>query len=108
MRVLPEPSMMVVSARRSVGMGVAEIFSMRLPRMRTCMGAESSGDLPSKMRTLVKSVTRWGGVGSGWSWPVSDMTAVERPAAATRQGIRGDMGSGEVLVVGVNFEGSGR
>jgi hypothetical protein len=39
---------------------------------------------------------------------VSDMTAVERPAAATRQGIRGDMGSGEVLVVGVNFEGSGR
>src|SRR5262245_50328732 len=61
MSVRPPASMSVVSARRSVGIGVAEIFSMTLPRTRTCDGAESRSDFPSKMRTLEKTVTDPGG-----------------------------------------------
>src|SRR5215469_17215762 len=55
--VRPPPSMSTVSARRSAGRGVVEIFSITLPRTRTYDGADSLSDFPSKMRTLEKRVT---------------------------------------------------
>src|SRR5215813_6256779 len=55
--VRPPPSIRVVSARRSVGIGLSEIFSITLPRTSTFEGAESLPDFPSKIRTLEKRVT---------------------------------------------------
>ena len=46
MSVLPPPSIKAVSARRSVGMGSVEIFSILLPRIRTCEGADKLVGLP--------------------------------------------------------------
>src|SRR5690242_18139781 len=56
--VFPLPLMSVVSARRSVGIGAVEIFSILFPRTRTFEGPESSPLLPSKMRTFENTVTR--------------------------------------------------
>src|SRR5215510_12972879 len=56
-RVRPPPSMMRVSALRSTAIGSREMRSMILPRINTLDGADSAGDLPSKMRTLLNSVT---------------------------------------------------
>src|SRR5262249_36458256 len=53
----PPPAMIWVSARRSVGIGLVEIFSMMLPLIRMLDGAESEGCVPSNIRTFSKMVT---------------------------------------------------
>ena len=53
----PPPATTWVSARRSVGIGLVEIFSMMLPRTRTLDGAESEGRVPSNMRTFSNTMT---------------------------------------------------
>src|SRR5262249_46079527 len=53
----PPPAMIWVSARRSVGIGPAEILSMMLPLIRTLDGADSVGCVPSNIRTFSMTVT---------------------------------------------------
>src|SRR6516164_708429 len=55
--VRPPPSISTVSARRSTGRGVVEIFSILFPRTRRCDGAERVPLFPSKMRTFWNKVT---------------------------------------------------
>src|SRR5215470_15062038 len=57
MSVRPPPSMSTVSARRSTGRGVVEIFSILFPRTRRCDGAERVPLFPSKIRTFWNKVT---------------------------------------------------
>src|SRR5215831_1662826 len=49
--------MSTVSARRSTGSGVVEIFSILFPRTRRYDGAESVPLFPSKIRTFWNKVT---------------------------------------------------
>src|SRR5215469_12118501 len=66
MSVRPLPSMNVVSARRSAGIGEVEIFSILFPRTRTLDGADSCELLPSKMRTFENTVTDAGAASCAW------------------------------------------
>src|SRR5215471_15799868 len=55
--VRPPPSMITVSAFRSTGRGVVEIFSILFPRTRRCDGVERVPLFPSKIRTFWNKVT---------------------------------------------------
>src|SRR3979490_1442675 len=78
--VRPPPSMMRVSAWRSVAMDCAEIVSILLPRTRTLEGADSVVFLPSKMRTFWNSVAPSLAEGGccarlGWQSPIESAAA---------------------------------
>src|SRR5579864_2180831 len=64
--VRPLPSMKVVFARRSAGIGEVEIFSILFPRTRTLDGGDSCELLPSKIRTLENTVIDAGA--ASWAW----------------------------------------
>ncbi len=83
MSVRPRPSMIVVVALRSTAIGAAEMRSITAPRTSTFVGAESALPVPSKTRTLVKSVTR-GGAADG-ACAVTGGTATTAARQATNE-----------------------
>src|SRR5262245_30029290 len=81
--VRPPPSMRTVSARRSVGTGAAEIFSILLPRTWTLEGAERLEEFPSKMRTFWNRTTGTADAAGSWAGACAKTTDAAKRQAAT-------------------------